>query len=448
MAGLLDMLFGGQPQQSPYSWMPPEQENKGLLGGLLGNLQNNKYQMAGYLSGALMPGSTQEQIARGLQGMVAGSQSDLLMQQRLDGLKNQREQRGSAASLIDQEVKAGKMSPQDARFFAGNPEAWKEYSKARFGATPPVFAPDGTVFQPQPFGRLSSPGGVPISERMETINPDGSKSPAFAVKPSLTNPSGGIVQPGMPAQQPMPQPAAPSTQPRAPVQSSSRVVGDAEGVNRGLYDRPITAQSPQAIEEAQGLGKTLAGQYKTILDEGNAASKMRTNLQRMKQLSDKAYEGAAAPVVQMVRSTLATFGIDPGKVPAGEEFSALSHKMVLDAQNGSLGAGVSNADVGFIAATNPNMSHTKAGRREIIETQEALASRRIEIARMAGDYRRKNGTLDGFDSYIADWAEKNPLFKGRENVATMQDRFNASGASTAGSAWQEVAPGVRFRQVR
>lgn len=421
MSGILDFLFGGPPQRAQYDWMPPEPSGGGLLGGI----NNNRYQMMGYLAGALQPGTTQEQISRGLMGAMTGAQSDILNQQRMDALTNQRDQRGAASALIDGEVKAGKISPQDARFFATNPKAWEEYSKARFGATTPVFAPDGTMFMPGPMGKISSPGGVPMSERGETVNPDGSKSPAYFVKPSLTNPQGGIVAPGV-----VPQ-AQPAQRPGQPIPSTNKVVGDAEAINRGLYERPsgpVTSMSPQRENEGKKLGDTLGDRYKTIIDEAKSASSTRTTLQRMRQLSDSALEGRASPAIQALRSSLATFGINPNDktIAAGEEFTALSNKLTLDANGGSLGAGVSNADVSYMGAINPSMANTIAGRRELIETHDALAKRKIDVARMAGEYRRANGTLDGFDSYINDWAEKNPMFKGREPVQDFSNRFGAA----------------------
>lgn len=171
-----------------------------------------------------------------------------------------------------------------------------------------------------------------------------------------------------------------------------------------------------AKQEATATGTILADQFKTITNAGISATKKLGTLQRMSQLNEQAYEGAAAPAVQHIRSALATFGLDAGKVPAGEEFTALANKMTMDGLNGSLGTGVSNADTAIIANMNPNLSHTAAGRKEIIQTATLLAKRDQTVAKMASEYRAKNGgSLAGFDSVLADFAEKNPLFAGREN---------------------------------
>jgi hypothetical protein len=321
------------------------------------------------------------------------------------------------------------LTPEQKQFLVGNPKAYEEYGKT-------VIAPQTTtvgshLFQSKPFGGINFLGATPDSDRGETVNPDGSKSPAFFIKPSMVNPSGGVVRPNaMQPQQPQPQPTAQPqpAQPRSAVPSGKKWWGDDEANNAGLYG-PITSPSPAAAEEQKKLGATFGDLYEKYVQDGISGGKTLSTLSRMSQLNDKAFEGRAAPAMQAIRSTLASFGFDPGKVPAGEEFTALSNKLVLDAQNGSLGAGVSNADVSFLANIQPNMSHTIAGRRELIDTLSLLSKRKQEVARMAGEWRRAKGTMDGFDTAISGWSQQNPLFSGRENVATMQDRFAASGAA-------------------
>jgi hypothetical protein len=345
------------------------------------------------------------------------------------------------------------LTPEQKQFLVGNPKAYEEYGKT-------VIAPQTTtvgshLFQSKPFGGINFLGATPDSDRGETVNPDGSKSPAFFIKPSMVNPSGGVVrpnamQPQQQAQQPVqPQPTAQPMQPTAQpaVPSGRKWWGDDEAQRAGLYG-PVTSPSPLAVKEQEKVGATFGDLYERYVQDGISGGKTLSTLSRMSQLNDKAFEGRAAPAMQAIRSTLASFGFDPGKVPAGEEFTALSNKLVLDAQNGSLGAGVSNADVSFLANIQPNMSHTIAGRRELIDTLSLLSKRKQEVARMAGEWRRAKGTMDGFDTAISGWSQQNPLFSGRENVATMQDRFAASGAPASQDGWTDVGNGVRIRERR
>jgi hypothetical protein len=226
----------------------------------------------------------------------------------------------------------------------------------------------------------------------------------------------------------------------------------------------VSAPSAAEKTEGEGTGKIWADMLAGYVNSGISAGKKLQTLSRMGQLSDKAYEGEAAPSVQFLRSALTTF-LGPGwqgKVPAGEEFKALANKLTLDANNGSLGSGVSNADVTFIGNINPNMSHTIAGRKEIIATATAIAKREQEVAKMATQWQQKYGTIKGFDTAIAEWAEANPLFAGREQVGSFNNRFTGQGGPDPAQAVaqpgeqgyvarprtlqdrQKLAPGTRY----
>lgn len=180
-------------------------------------------------------------------------------------------------------------------------------------------------------------------------------------------------------------------------------------------------------EESKKVGEGYGKEFTGIQDEGRKALAMKQTYTRMGQLNDQAYSGAAAPGIQYTRSLLETFGVDPGKVPQGEELTMLSNRLVLDATGGSLGNQISNADRDYIQATNPSLANTKEGRARMIDTGLKLANRKIEVARLASDYRTKNGSMKGFDQYIADYAEKNPLFPKEER--------SSGGTTKSGIKW-------------
>lgn len=400
LEGLLSLLGGGSAQTQPPGLLPPQAPAAPGVGDRL---------MAG-AQGFLNSSSPMGALGNLLGGISSGSRTDPAGVQ------------GNAVRgmLTDLQTR-GLITPTQAQFIAANPKAWEELSKTMINV-PMQIAPDGSIIQTRPFGQLGIPGGVPVSERIETVNPDGSKSPASFIKPSLLNPRGSITAPTMPGQQPAPQPqqanygGSPATNPN--LQPAGQPIVRPSG--------PITSASPQSIQEGEGIGKGFAEDYTKIQQRSASATKTLTTLQRMSQLADSAFEGAAAPALQYARSMLASVGLPSATVKAGEEFSALANKLTLDAQNGSLGAGVSNADVQFIQNINPNLSHTAAGRKEIITTMTALAKRDQEVAREAVNYRRANGSMDGFQTYIAQWAEQHLLFKGRENTASFGDRFGAA----------------------
>lgn len=328
------------------------------------------------------------------------------------------------------------LSEPQARMIVSNPALLKEYFKTALSPGVTV-GPDGSMVQQLPFGRLNVAGAFPVGKGIEVTNPNGSKSPGFQVSPSLADPNGRIALPTMPGQQPQVG-AAPPARPAGPRPAAAGVPSDDPTMSlspRQIAEanRPvITEQGPAAIAEQKATGEGLATDYAEIRKRSDGATKRLQTLQRMSQLSPNAYEGAGAPGVQYARSLLATFGFDPGKVPAGEEFTALANKLTLDANNGSLGTGVSNADVAYIAAMNPNIAQTREGREQIVETMRAIAKREQEVGKMAYIYKQRNGgSLDGFSSALAEWSEQNPLFSGGGPVNSFGERFagNPQGAT-------------------
>lgn len=399
--------FAGQAQaqpQQPQPGMMPQPEGPGF-GQRIG---------AG-LQGFLNSGSPMGALGNLIGGISSGSRTDPA------GV-----QANAIRGMLSQLVATGKIDATTAQFLAANPKAWEELSKAMINR-PVTVGPSGDIITSGPFGQLDRRGAFPVSDPAKRVNPDGSVSDSYNIRPSLANPQGGSVVPGQQA----PQPAAPA-------------VGQPPlNPNMPNGGRPIISQqSPQAIKEQEGVGGDLAAELKTINTKAAAATSRLGTLNRMSQLSPQAYEGAGAPALQLVRSFLTTLGLPAGSVPAGEEFTALSNKMVLDANNGSLGTGVSNADVAFIKNMQPELSQTREGRMQLIETARALAKRDQEVAKQASNYRRQNGSMDGFQVYIQEWADKNPMFaNARPPAATFGERFGAV-ADRPGS------PGIRIIGVR
>ena len=167
--------------------------------------------------------------------------------------------------------------------------------------------------------------------------------------------------------------------------------------------------------EGTGIGQDNAKDYAGIRKDAEGAIRMKSSLSRMSQLNDEAYQGAAAPGLQHARSLLATFGVDPGKVPAGEEMTALSSKMTMDALNGSLGVGISSTDRDYIAGQNPTIANTREGRTRMIDTATKIADRKIETLKMASDYRAKHGNMVGFTQELAKYSDEHPMFPKQEN---------------------------------
>src|SRR5262249_26000737 len=85
-------------------------------------------------------------------------------------------------------------------------------------------------------------------------------------------------------------------------------------------------------------------------------------------------------------------------------------------------------------------------------TATALAKRDQQIAKMATAWTSEHGTIKGFDSYLADWAEKpeNHLFANRRRDAVnFGDRFSpAGGPSGAAPAFGGGIPDAAVSALR
>lgn len=146
-----------------------------------------------------------------------------------------------------------------------------------------------------------------------------------------------------------------------------------------------------ALSAVQGMG-TLDAMEQTLADPGF-------------------YSGFGGEQVLALKQAAAAIGIDPEGVTSMETFNALSKKAALDAMGGSLGAGFSNADRGFVEQQVASLGTSPEGNRQLIQLQRKLAERKIEIAQLANQYAQAKGGIDaGFTDFLAEWSEANPLF--------------------------------------
>lgn len=158
-------------------------------------------------------------------------------------------------------------------------------------------------------------------------------------------------------------------------------------------------------------GETFVGLNKSSRDSVGAIN----NLNIMERLTHDPnfYSGTGGEVATRLKQAGVSTGFLPeGAASANELFQKVSQKSVVD-NLGSLGSGVSNADRSFIQGTVPNIANTPDGNRQIIGLSRSVEQRKQEVAKMARDYAKAHGgRIDaGFDDQLAQWSEKNPLFK-------------------------------------
>lgn len=180
-------------------------------------------------------------------------------------------------------------------------------------------------------------------------------------------------------------------------------------------------------EYDKALNKDLADVFLGYQKSGRNAAGALNTLNYLDNLtkSPDFYSGTGGELVTKGKQALASMGVTaPDSAKPNEVFGALSNKLTLDAAGGSLGAQISNSDVKFLQAINPNLAATPEGNREIIGYHRKVYQRQQETARMARDYAAKHGgRIDaGFDQVLADYAEKNPLFPAKQTPATQRQQ--------------------------
>jgi len=431
--GLLDSLFGGggllpswmQQQPQPAGQMPTAPQ-PGLMDRLVAGFQ-----------GAANSGSPMAALGNLAGGLYTGSRTDPAGAQQ-----------AGVTGMLNQLVASGQITPTQARFLAANPKAWEELSKAMINQ-PTTQLSDGTVIQQRPFGQVGIPNisvngsnvplATPVVDPSKVVNPDGSRSDAYNIRPSLTRPQGGVVIPGQQPPTAQAPPGAPSGQPGAPLLNPNLPRGG----------RPIISeQSPAAIEEQQARGKTYGADFDTIQSRARSAIGANTSLRSMLALGREAFEGPAAPLATRAGAFLQSLGLSSERIrratTASEVFQALESEITLaSTPNGSLGAQISNADRDYIAAQFPSLSRSAEGREQLVNYLIQLNERRAEVGRLAESYVNRVGSMRGFNDYLRTWAENNPIFQTRSSATPPP---NVPG--TVPPPAQPGDPGYRVLRVR
>ena len=174
----------------------------------------------------------------------------------------------------------------------------------------------------------------------------------------------------------------------------------------------------QEGEEAKAVGKFFGENYAEVQKAGMSAQGALNRYNRLGQLLEGVDTGKFAPLGLEAAKIAREVGlnIDP-KLANKEAAVALSSEIALQLRNPAGGAGMpgamSDADRNFLQGMVPGIEKTPEGRKTILETAKKLAQRDAEVARMARQYRQKNGTInEGFYDELARFSEANPLFKG------------------------------------
>jgi hypothetical protein len=172
----------------------------------------------------------------------------------------------------------------------------------------------------------------------------------------------------------------------------------------------------QETEEAKKVGSFFGEEYGNVLKAGTSAQSKLNRYNRLGELLANVdtgkFTGAGLEVAKAARSLGFNVSDKVGNLEAAQ---ALSGEIALELRNPSGGAGMpgamSDADRQFLQNMVPGLQTTPQGRTLMLDTAKRLAQRDIDVARLAREYRRRNGQIDeGFYEELARYSEANPLF--------------------------------------
>lgn len=222
-----------------------------------------------------------------------------------------------------------------------------------------------------------------------------------------------------------------------------------------LQQFSLTGQLPKPGEEMTPAQKKIsegfAADYETIKKDGRTGNQSLATINQMTKIANDPnfYTGTGGELMLKAGKMLRAAGINVGEnVSQAELFKTMADKMVLDANNGSLGTGVSNSDVMFLQGMSPGLSQSREGNLKILQMQKALAERKIEIKRQADAYIKKNGTIDaGFEEQVQKYADEHPMFNEAQQQSAPKQNLTPPSADDLKIAKQKIAEGVPREQI-
>lgn len=178
---------------------------------------------------------------------------------------------------------------------------------------------------------------------------------------------------------------------------------------------PVQDEASKAYDTARA--KDFATQAAAHQKTGQQGAATLRNLDELRTLyaDPNVAKGALAENISGLKNVGASFGIDMKGLSSEQASEAITNKMALDlrstADGGGMPGAMSDSDRNFLKALTPNLTKSPEGRQKIMDAQQKVAQRQIDVARLANDYEQRNGRLDaGFDKVLQDYAAKNTMF--------------------------------------
>lgn len=163
----------------------------------------------------------------------------------------------------------------------------------------------------------------------------------------------------------------------------------------------------------KGIGELGVKRLEEIQNAASAAVDILGQNQILTSLmNDPEFQsGALAEPKMAYKKIIEALGGDPANVASQEAFQSVTSQLILSKMGGSLGAGFSEGDRKFVERMAPSLSTSKLGNKLIIEMNNAVAKRQIQINEFANKYIEEYGMLDEkFNAALSKWATENPAF--------------------------------------
>lgn len=167
----------------------------------------------------------------------------------------------------------------------------------------------------------------------------------------------------------------------------------------------------------------LTAEWETKMsDEARSAMSYQQQIARLEPLLNQVQTGRFAPVKSTLGAVLedfgvdpAAFGIDPNLAPSAEAIKSLTNKMALGNRQDMPGA-MSDADRSFLVETVPQLKNTPLGNKIIIQTEKAIAGRKIDKYTAWLEYsaaQEEKGLMPSKQSFELQWMKESrarPMF--------------------------------------
>ena len=163
-----------------------------------------------------------------------------------------------------------------------------------------------------------------------------------------------------------------------------------------------------------------AKKLQDLADSANTTAQVVDQMETMQEALDAYNKGSIfgsgniAPYEVQMRGFLKALGVGNAETLAGGELArSVQNQMALLVRNPESGMGMpgalSDADRTFLVQTMPGLDKSPQGNRIMIAVAKKAAQRKMEIAALAEQYAAQNGGMEGFQAYLKQWADANPM---------------------------------------